>query len=145
MNCLAMLGISACTQINDVTGSFEESVNSGRIQASGIDTRRFFRFHLRQFNHEIGGTFESFDMSGYDMFQQVPLYMTNALNLYYCARIDYGYVRDNTAHIVFTDKEQRQWMVSLDLGNASLSGTIVRVNHNNQANVYLSDADYLMP
>ena len=144
-SCLAMLCISACTQINEVTGSFEESVNSGRIQASEIDSRRFFRFHLRQFEHEIGGTFESFDMSGYDMFQQVPLYMTNALNLYYCARIDYGYVRDNTAHIIFTDKEQRQWMVSLELGNSSLSGTIVRVNHGHQTDAYLSDDAYLMP
>ena len=112
---------------------------------SGVDSKRFFRFHLRQFDHEIGGTFESFDMSSYEMFSQVPLYMTNALNLYYCARIDYGYVRGNTAHVVFTDREQRQWMVSLELGSRSLSGTMVRMNRNNQADPYLSDSDYLMP
>ena len=81
-------------------------------------------------------------MSGYEMFQQVPLFMTTPMNLYYCARIDYGYVRDNKAHVIFTDREQRQWMFSLDLKKNTLPGTITRISN---SNVFTVDHDYLMP
>ena len=136
---------TSCGQINDVTGSFAELETSGRIQVSGVDTKRFFRFHLRQFDHEIGGTFETFDMSGYETFRHVPVFMNVALNLYYCSRIDYGYVQNNNAYIVFTDKEQRQWMLSLEMGKISLPGTLVRLDRARGGDSFKVDPDYLMP
>ena len=141
---------TACDQIQDVNGSFEESQMSPRIGVNiDSETYRFFRFHLRQFNDSVSGTFETFDMANYELFNQVPILMNNPLSLYYCARIDYGYIRNNTVHIVFTDREQRRWIFSAKLGQDSLNGTINRTNnHTGSFDILfdtLKDPDYMLP
>ena len=134
---------ASCDSYDNLNGSFEETIESGRINTD-VSPKRFFRFHLKQFENDIGGIFETFDMSSYDTFSQVPLNMTNAINLYYCARIDYGYIRDNKAFVIFTDKEQRQWMFTTELGNDALSGTLIRTDRFYTFN-YSIDPDYLLP
>ncbi len=144
---LGALSVSGCDQLNSVNGSFEESMESGRLKypVQGGETVRFFRFHLRQFDDAVGGTFETFDLSGYEKFTTVPEFMNNAVSFYYCARIDYGYVRNNQANIVFTDREQRQWLFQARLGEENLSGSIRRMNFNNLSGEVTAELDSLMP
>ena len=118
-----------CETISEANGSFEESVESARtssLEVADIPVKRFFRFHLRQFGNDVGGTFETFDMSSYAQFAEVPVYMSNPLSLYYCARIDYGYVRNDHVYVVFTDREQRQWTFAASLGDRRLAGSLMR-------------------
>ncbi len=142
---LAATGFAAgCDQYDDVNGSFQEAVNSPRIEVKLDDhTYRYFRFHLRQFDDAVSGTFETFDMNSYDLFNQVPILMDNPLNLYYCARIDYGYIRNNSVHIVIRDKEQRQWTFIAKLGKSALSGEIYRTGHSGIALVG-ADPEYML-
>ena len=142
---ISILLVTGCDQIDDVNGSFEEAVSSPRIGVQLNDhTYRYFRFHLRQYDDAVSGTFETFDMNSYELFNQVPILMNNPLNLYYCARIDYGYVRNNTVHIVFRDKEQRLWTFIAKLGQSSLSGEIYRTRHDGIA-IVEQQLDYLLP
>ncbi len=142
---MSMFLLTSCDVIYDVNGSFEESIESGRLNTTLSDenNRRYFRFHLRQFEDSIGGTFESFDMSSYDTFRQVPLLMSNTTYFYYCARIDYGYVRSNTVYVVFTDREQRQWLFKAELGKEKLSGQLSRNQY--YGNIELEGSEYLLP
>ena len=138
---------AGCDQLNSVNGSFEESMESGRLRypAAGVETLRFFRFHLRQFDDAVGGTFETFDMSSYEMFTTVPEFMNNPVSFYYCARIDYGYVRNNQANIVFTDREQRQWMFQTTLGEENLAGSIRRMDYSDLSGYGRAKVDSLLP
>lgn len=132
--------------ISEANGSFEETFESGRVSLTAdadIPVRRFFRFHLRQFGNDVGGTFETFDMSSYTQFSEVPVYMDNALSLYYCARIDYGYIRNDRVYVTFTDREQRQWTFSALLGDRLLAGSLSRAS---QAYDHLPfDVEELLP
>lgn len=136
---------AGCEMISEANGSFEESVESMRVSSpvvADIPVKRFFRFHLRQFGNDVGGTFETFDMSNYTQFNEVPVYMDNALSLYYCARIDYGYVRNDHVYIVFTDREQRQWTFAASLGDKRLAGSLMR---SSQVENRQLGREYLLP
>ena len=138
--------ISGCDTIWEVDGSFEETLLSGRLNstlADGQDTRRYFRLHLRQFEDAVGGTFETFDLDNYTAFTRVPEYMDQSMTRYYCARIDYGYVRGDEAYISFTDREQRHWTMNLNLGERVLYGDFVRTDSHRIElnNIYLMPED----
>ena len=149
--CCLCLG---CHSNDDITGSYEEADLSGRhldgdVSAGGFvwtegTPERYFRFHFRQFGDDIGGTFESFDLSSHELFNQIPTYMENTVSLYYCARIDYGYVRNNTAYIFFTDREQRQWGLVLNTSQDSPVGVLKRAYFNHIGDVKLDDPDYYL-
>lgn len=140
---------SACNFNRDFNGSFEEARGSGRlfwgaVEDPGLDSYRFFRLHLRQFDNEIGGVFETFDMSSIDAFEQVPTFMEYAVKNYYCARIELGYVRDHTAHVIFKDREQRRWVISLELGEKTLYGSLSRMKMDS-TDLATPKTDYLLP
>lgn len=141
-----------CDTEYDCTGSYEESIYSGRHldgDASAAlvwnygPTERYFRFHLRQFDNDIGGTFETFDLDSRELFTQIPTYMENPVSMYYCARIDYGYVRNHTAYVIFTDREQRQWALILDIAKDPPSGELRRANLNRVLNFFYDSEYYL--
>lgn len=136
-----------CDSILDVNGSFEEASISGRVTSFVQDqeTRRFFRFHLRQFDDAIGGTFETFDLKGYALFSQMPEIMDTAADYYYCGRIDYGYVRNGRVFVAFHDKEQRQWQFSAELGEKTLSGNLDRIRFNQDISGDMAELEYFLP
>ena len=136
---------AGCEMISEANGSFEESAESMRTSSpvvADIPVKRFFRFQLRQFGNDVGGTFETFDMNNYTQFNEVPVYMDNALSLYYCARIDYGYVRNGHVYVVFTDREQRQWTFAAALGDRFLAGSLMR---SSQVENRQTGSEYLLP
>ncbi|MBQ9395195.1 MAG: hypothetical protein IJU23_06705 [Proteobacteria bacterium] len=136
-----------CDSILDVNGSFEESSLSGRVTSfvQDQDSRRYFRFHLRQFDDAIGGTFETFDLKGYSLFSQMPEIMDTATDYYYCGRIDYGYVRNDRIFVTFHDKEQRQWQFSAELGEKTLSGSLSRIHFNQSLVSDKANLEYYLP
>ena len=139
------LALAGCDSIWTVNGSFEESSLSGRIHApmdKDNATRRYFRLHLRQFDDTIGGTFESFDLDSMEAFARVPEFMEQSMNRYYCSRIDYGYVRDGVAYISLTDREQRHWTMTLNLGDKTLHGGLARTDIHR---IEMPSDDFLMP
>lgn len=137
----------SCDSILDVNGSFEESSISGRVTSfiQEQQPRRFFRFHLRQFDDAIGGTFETFDLKGYEIFSQMPEIMDTPAEYYYCGRIDYGYVRNDRIYVTFHDKEQRQWQFSAELGEKTLSGSLNRIHFNQSVSDDTANLDYFLP
>lgn len=140
-----LCGLMGCNRIEEATGSFEESPESGRLNVKIDGNYRFFRFHLRQFDTDIGGTFETFDLPSFKAFSQMPLIMDKANEDYYCSRIDYGYVRNQDVRIVFTDREQRQWIIDTKLGDERLHGSMLRTKFNHASMMTLHDLDYLLP
>ncbi|MBO4350041.1 MAG: hypothetical protein J6A01_03720 [Proteobacteria bacterium] len=142
-----------CHSNDDITGSYEESELSGRhldgnsreelLWLDG-NVERYFRFHFRQFGDEIGGTFETFDLSSRMLFTKIPTYMENTASLYYCARIDRGYIRKYSAYIFFTDREQRQWELVLDTTKDPPAGVLKRSYFNNIGDVNLDNSEYYL-
>ena len=141
-----------CNIITEASGSFEEMQISGRLQGMSDDDDpnakyRFFRFHLRQFDTTIGGTFETFDLKSYASFSSMPKQVSTYDGIsenYYCSRIDYGYTRDDQVHIVFTDREQRQWIYRAKLGEETLHGSLSRMQFNMSQSIPIDDLDYLL-
>lgn len=142
-----------CHSNDDITGSYEEDDISGRhldgdatqnIVWKEGEAERYFRFHFRQFGDDIGGTFETFDLSSHDLFTQIPTYMENTVSLYYCARIDFGYVRKHAAYIFFTDREQRQWGLVLDTSADPPTGVLKRAYYNHIGDVRLENPEYYL-
>lgn len=152
ISCLSFAAclLAGCDRIDDVNGCFEESSSSGRLflgvqNAPNLETRRFFRFHLKQFENDVGGIFETFDLSSYDAFSQVPAKITTPYSHYYCGRIEYSYVRDARAHIIWTDKEQRRWVFTGILGDdVLLSGSVNRLSADG-ISFPSPQADYMLP
>lgn len=135
-----------CDTIWNLDGSFEEARASGRVHSlldEDNSTRRYFRLHLRQFDDTVGGVYETFDLDDFDSFTRVPEFMEQSMNRYYCARIDYGYVRDGMAYVSFTDREQRHWAMSLHLGDKILHGSLARTDSNRVE--LMGNLAYLMP
>lgn len=142
----AML-MSGCETIWNADGNFEEAENSGRLMPEWDvpdNTRRYFRLHLKQFDDTLGGTFETFDLLSFESFTQTPQYMDRSMMRYYCARIDYGYVRDNNAYISFTDREQRHWNIALDLKTTKPYGRLYRTD-SNRVEIFNDNDNTLMP
>ena len=130
LSLLHLLLINACDLANTAEGYYVEKQNSGRyVNAdSNNNIRSFYRMALHQFDNNVGGVIESFELPIYSIFEQQPDIITSPRDYYFCTRIENSYAKHNTYYIQFVDKMNRNWVLTAKKVGNDLETFIRRIN-----------------
>ncbi len=125
--------LSACSDPESFEGYFVETLKSGRVdynvQTDGGELR-YHRMVLKQYDTQLAGIIEMFNMNSYEEFDDLPNMMDYQIDYYSCVRFDEAYVSSDKLHATFTDQEMRRWRLNLShCSGSKICGNFERLNY----------------